>query len=833
VTAHGLARLTAVAAGAVLIAGLAVPPSASAQVSSGSLRATVTPDPWHLALTDETGAAVLQEHTGTGLGPTGTLGFSTVAGWFHATRVASGGMAGAAFEADLETTDPTRGIHVRLEPEGEGVIRLTASVTGPTADVTATGIGFDARADEHYLGFGERSNAVDQSGNEVENYVSDGPWEPDERLFMKLSGLLPPAGFRDRDDATTFPMPWLLSTAGYGVLLSNPETSYFRLGSSTAGAWSVEAQAASLDLRFIGGPKPADVLRRLTTITGRQPPPVAPWVFGPWHQPTGSDPLDQARSLRTGDVPGSAVNTFLHYLPCGDQRGVEAQQLQTTSDFHDAGYAITTYFNPMICTNYAPAYGQAVAAEVLTENSLGQPYEYRYSSSPTSFFTIAQFDYSAPGAEAFYGNLLAEAVGHGYDGWMEDFGEYTPLDSQSANGMSGAQMHNLYPALYHCASWNFARVQARPLAAFIRSGWTGVHPCAQIVWGGDPTTDWGYDGIDSSIKQALSLGTSGISRWGSDIGGFFALFDDELTPEMLIRWIELGAVSGVMRTEANGVKLDPQATRPQIFDPAIMPIWRRYAKLRTQLYPYLVAADAEYRRTGMPLMRHLALNYPDDPEAITREDEFMFGQDLLAAPVRTPGETSRELYLPGGDWVDFWQAVAYEQGTGSLDLGSAELLSGGRSVSVPAPLERLPLMVRAGAVLPLLPSTVDTLASYGSDSTDGEDEVVRLDEIGKRLHLLAFPRGESTSPFGESGLLDSRETEDGWELTMSGARGYKIELEASLSTLEKTLRPCQVLLNGHPLGRGRWSVETEVLTARFLGNREVNRLTVVDEQLCR
>lgn len=829
-TAHRLARLSAAAA-AILIAGLAAPAGAPAQVSSGSLQATVTADPWHLSLTDETGAAVLEENTDTGLGPTGTLGFATAGGWFHATRIVAGGTAGAAFEADLATTDPTRGIHVRLEPEGEGVIRLTASVTGLTAGVTATGIGFDARAGEHYLGFGERSNAVDQRGNEVENYVSDGPWEADERLIMRA--ILPQAGFRDRDDATYFPMPWLLSTAGYGVLLNNPETSYFRLGSSTADAWSVEAQATSLDLRFLGGPKPADVLRRLTTITGRQPPPVAPWVFGPWHQPTGSDPLGQARLLRSGDVPGSAVNTYLHYLPCGDQRGREAQQLETTSGFHGAGYAITTYFNPMICTNYAPTYGDAAAADVLTENALGQPYEYRYASSPTSFFNVAQFDYSAPGAEAFYANLLAEAVGHGYDGWMEDFGEYTPLDSQSANGMSGQQMHNLYPALYHCASWNFAGGQSRPLAAFIRSGWTGVHPCAQIVWGGDPTTDWGYDGLDSSIKQALSLGTSGISRWGSDIGGFFALFGDELTPEMLVRWIELGAVSGVMRTEANGVKLDPQATRPQIFDPEILPIWRRYAKLRTQLYPYLVAADAEYRRSGMPLMRHLALTYPGDPAAIAREDEFMFGQDLLAAPVRTPGETSRELYLPGGQWVNFWQALSYEEGQGSLDLGPAELLAGGRSVSVSAPLEQLPLMVRAGAVLPLLPSTVDTLASYGSDASGGEDEIVRLDEVGKRLHLLAFPHGDSTSPFGESGLLESQEIDDGWELTMSGAKGYEIELEASLSTMAQTLRPCQVLLNGHPLNRRQWTVGGEVLTAQFRANRDVNRLTVLDEQLCR
>ena len=97
---------------------------------------------------------------------------------------------------------------------------------------------------------------------------------------------------------------------------------------------------------------------------------------------------------------------------------------------------------------------------------------------------------------------------------MEDFGEYTPPDSESANGMDGTRMHNLYPAL-PLRQLAVRAHPADPPVAFIRSGWTGVHPCAQVVWGGDPTTAWGFDGLESAVKQALSLGTSGISRWGS------------------------------------------------------------------------------------------------------------------------------------------------------------------------------------------------------------------------------------------------------------------------------------------------------------------------------
>ena len=385
-------------------------------------------------------------------------------------------------------------------------------------------------------------------------------------------------------------------------------------------------------------------------------------------------------------------------------------------------------------------------------------------------------------------------------------------------------MHNLYPTLYHCATFDYAQAAPHPIAPFVRSGWTGTQRCAQIVWGGDPTTDWGYDGLDSAIKQALSLGTSGISRWGSDIGGYFGAFAGKLTPEMLIRWIEFGAASGVMRTEANGFNLGPN-TRPQIFDAGILPVWRRYAKLRTQLYPNLLAADGNYRRTGMPLMRDLALVYPGDATASGQEDEFMFGPDLLAAPVHGPGQSERSLYLPSGRWIDFWKAVSYRDADGSFRLRTAKTLRGGRSVAVPAPLDQLPLMVRAGAILPLLPADTQTLASYGAGSTVG------LDDVGRSLHLVAFPRGKSKSPFGQNGGLRSKEAKGSWKLTIRRAKRYRISLDASLTSLKHELRPCAVRLDGKTLNRKAWSVKKGVLRVQFRA-KEVSHLGVIDRSRC-
>src|SRR3712207_2071707 len=236
------------------------------------------------------------------------------------------------------------------------------------------------------------------------------------------------------------------------------------------------------------------------------------------------------------------------------------------------------------------------------------------------------------------------------------------------------------------------------------------------------------------------MGTSGISTWGSDIGGYFALGTNRLTPELLVRWIQFGAVSTVMRTKAGGVAV-PQKERPQIWEPEILPHWKRWASLHTRLQPYLAAATERYRETGMPVMAHLALTEPDDAQAAAREDEFLFGPDLLAAPVLRPGATERRLYLPRGRWIDLWRSAEYDERRGGILLHRPRVLTGARDVTLPAPIEELPLLARAGAVLPLLAPDVDTLADYG----EGAEGVVRLADRRDVLHLLAFPRGRSES----------------------------------------------------------------------------------------
>ena len=790
---------------------------AEAAVESGALRVTVRSDPWQIELT-ERGGATVRESAAT------RLGARFLGGWSRAVRARELRREGEAVLATAVTGDG-REIRVRVRPDGEGAIALEAVLAGGGAD--ALGIGFEAPPGERYFGFGSRSDAVDHAGREVENYVADGPTRPEDRNYPRA--FVPPWAHGERDDSTYYPVPWLLSSRGYGVLVDRNETSRFKLGSERPGTWSVEADAAGLSLRFFAGPRPADALARFTAATGRQPPPPTPWTFGPWFQtgqPNRVELAEEAalvRTLRDADAPVSAAETQMHFLPCGAQRDDPAYNRGRTRAFHAAGLAHLVYFNPALCVSYQPLWTEAAQAGVLQRERTGVPHVYPAfvgGSGPLGFTTepLSQFDFTASGTERFYERLVREATDSGHDGFMEDFGESTSPLVVAADGTAGTAAHNRYPTDYHCALDRIARRTGRPVVRFQRSGWTGSARCAVNVWGGDPTTVFGFDGLQSAVRQALGMGLSGVTRFGTDIGGYNTYGPAEnLTPELLARWIEFGAVSGVMRTKRSGIAV-PSYQRPQIYDRATLPVWRRYAKLHTQLYPYILAADAHYRRTGMPLMRHLGLVHPGDERALRTDEQLLFGPDLLAAPVVAAGERERKLYAPAGRWVDLWRSASYDESDGSLRLGRPRVLAGGTEHRLPAPLDELPLLVRAGAVLPLLEPDVDTLADYGSGPG-----LVHLNDRRGRLRLLAFPRGRSSAEMFEGERLVSVEgaKRRRWTLAVRGARKRTYRVQATLRTLRRPFTPCRVTVGRRTLARSRWSYDTKttVLRARFKARR--------------
>jgi hypothetical protein len=198
----------------------------------------------------------------------------------------------------------------------------------------------------------------------------------------------------------------------------------------------------------------------------------------------------------------------------------------------------------------------------------------------------------------------------------------------------------------------------------------------------------------------------------------------------------------------------------------------------------------------------------------------MFGPDLLAAPVIEPAAVTRRVQVPPGRWVDFWRAVGYRERDGAHVLGRARTLTGGRQLELPAPLEELPLLARAGALIPMLAPGVDTLAGYG----DGRRQV-KLSQRRARLRLLAFPRGRTRASFGANGRLGSRERRRGWQLRVRGPR-RRYSLQASLVTLRRPFEPCRVTLGGRrlPARAWRYDARTGVLRVRFRARKGLLRV---------
>ena len=211
-------------------------------------------------------------------------------------------------------------------------------------------------------------------------------------------------------------------------------------------------------------------------------------------------------------------------------------------------------------------------------------------------------------------------------------------------------------------------------------------------------------------------------------------------------------------------------------------------------------------------MRHLALAYPGDPRATGAEDAFLFGPDLLAAPVLDPGRASAPCTCRAGAGSTCGARPRYRKSDGGLALGRARVLRGGRTVTVPAPLGELPLLARAGTLLSLLPPDVDTLASYG----DAAPAVSLAERAGERV-LLAFPRGRSAARLEHGGGLRSREESGRWKLGIRAERRTRWALQASLGTLRRPFTPCSLRLDGRRLPASAWShnAATRVLRARF------------------
>ena len=361
----------------------------------------------------------------------------------------------------------------------------------------------------------------------------------------------------------------------------------------------------------------------------------------------------------------------------------------------------------------------------------------------------------------------------GFDGWLLDLGDRLPAGARFANGQDAAAMTNRYPLLLAQAARDVVRA-VKPAALFVmRSGFSGVQGLQPAVWAGDQRANWSAtQGLPAAISAGLSWGISGEPFWGSDIGGYLdGGLPQTQQQELWMRWLEFGALSPIMRDQLGNKGFD-----------AIY-LWRAMRAPRRRS----VATPSSIRRcsptstprhatahlTGMPIIRHLFLTYPHDPRVYGLSDEYLLGPDLLVAPVIVPGATSKRVYLPAGTWIDYWSGAQY---------------NGGRMVTVAAPIERIPIFVRGGALLPTLADPGDTLAP-------ATDTTVR--RVGGDLALRIYPGGGGERiTLADGTLLSTQVVAGETRLRIAGpARRYRV-------TLLVAHAPNGVTLDGQRMAEG-------------------------------
>ena len=495
---------------------------------------------------------------------------------------------------------------------------------------------------------------------------------------------------------TYIPVPLLYSPRGLGLFLDTGEITTYDLTRAAEGAFSIELDHASLDAFLLAGAGPKEILQSYATLTGATPLPP-PWAFGVWlcAYQTPERVLDDARRLREYGIPSSAIWLF-DAMDQGDimgwplwWTGYYPRVRAVTDQLHQLGFKALTYVHPYLRSVLAPynlpnpSFLEQDRNGFLVHDANGRP-----AGPAFEPFLDGNLDFTNPRAVDWYeGKLRHILLEDNFDGWMEDYGEWVNDGDRFADGNRGRKLSNLNPFLYHKITYEISRAAKPDVVEFVRSGYAGSQAYTRVVWGGDQFPNWSADyGLPSVVNAGITAGLSGFGVWGPDIA------DNGHSRELWTRWTEFGALSPIMR---NHPWDKPENAITLWTDKDTRRIFRDYARLHVSLFPYLYTYAHESSVTGLPIMRHPMLASPDDPATYNTEGEYLLGNEILVAPVLKEGATTRSLYVPRGAWVDFW---------------TGDSVSGGQEVTVPAPVEHIPILVRAGSILPFISPDTQTLA---------------------------------------------------------------------------------------------------------------------------
>ena len=717
---------------------------------------------------------------------------------------------------EVNITLSSNPVRLALRRESDGLvvetiksIRILARADGTVLQYKFE---FSSPSEEAFYGFGERFNALDQRGNQLDNYV-----------YGQYTG---------QGKRSYIPIPFFISSRRYGYWLKTDCQAEFDLAAAQSNCWSITGHVddpmAGLEMMFFFQQHPRLIIQAFTDLTGK--PKLPPdWVFGLWM--SSNDWNSQAEVLRQfhltqqHQIPASVlvieawsdeINFYIwndaHYQQKPPSHSYSLKDFNfpaeghwpdpkaMVDELHQAEIRLVLWQIPVIKHGEAREnlddrlnlqdQDYAIQQGYIVQKADGRPH--RVEPHMPWFAGSLVLDFTNPEAAEWWLKKREYLVTElGIDGFKTDGGEHIwDPETRFHNKMCGSRGINTYPFAYELAYQRFmGDHRGEDFVLFSRASYTGAQrvPCH---WAGDETSTW--DAYRASIRAMLNVGLCGVPFMGWDIAGFAGPIPSS---DLFLRATAFSVFCPIMQyhSDGNGRRIPSRDRTPwniqeQTNDPDVIPIFREFANLRMNLLPYILGQAWESSQTGVPLMRPLFLEYPGDAMCRKFPYEYLFGDALLVAPITDENATLWPIYLPAGEWRDFW---------------SGKTLHGSQAIEVKVPRNRVPVFQKKGSIVALHLGASGELGSPVGNNT----------EQIKHLTVRIFPGENIKAP-----IMDSVEKEPAWITVDSdeGKDAIEIHLPAFPERADLVIfshEPTAVAINDQPLP----CVSSENLQNRTVG----------------
>lgn len=583
--------------------------------------------------------------------------------------------------------DPQETLDMRLYPDGKHEVRLAAydHFSPPRYDALPLAycklngrreratLSFECKLNECFAGTGERFGKMDLSGQTFFLKNQDGQGVNNRRTYKNI--------------------PFYISSRMYGVFYHT--TAYSKLSLAGVSTRSVEflSDQALIDAFIIGGDTVEQITRGYRDLTGYPSMPPL-WSYGVWMSRMTYFSADEVNGicdrLRKEHYPCDVIHLdtgwfktdWLCEWKFNEERFPNPKKF--VQDLLKRGFKVSLWQLPYVAED-AEQIDEARKNNYICKLTKQQDSE---GSNFSALDYAGTIDFTSEKATNWYKGLLKNLLDMGVKCIKTDFGENIHMDAEYEN-MSPELLNNLYSLLYQKAAYEITKEVTGDGIVWARSAWAGCQRYP-LHWGGDSCSSW--EGLAGSLRGGLHFGLSGFAFWSHDVPGFHTLpnfMNSVVSDDVYMRWTQFGVFSSHIRYHGTN-KREPWHY------PNIAPMVKRWWKLRYKLIPYILRESEKATHSGSTIVQALIFHHPEDNNCWHIDDEYYFGDDFLVAPVMS-SDNCRDIYLPEGEWVEFFTGDRFSVSDGGRWLKDIE-----------TPLDRMPVFVRKGAVIPVYPEDVDS-----------------------------------------------------------------------------------------------------------------------------